>query len=259
MALHFLECGNKDAFLLMQFIHGGGVSGWMWDQQIRYFGHYHCIVPDLHGRGRSKDGEFSIRGSAEALLRLLDEKATGKKVVVTGFSLGSQILIQMLSLKPDAIHFAIINSALARPFPSAKYWIRPAIQLSYPLIKYRWFSKLQARSLYINGENFEAYYEESRQVQVNTLVRVLNENMSFELPGDFRMATGKILVTVGEKEKAIMKKSARDIVEANRACTGVLLPQIGHGAPLAKPGLFNEMVDNWIHERELPEICLKLN
>jgi pimeloyl-ACP methyl ester carboxylesterase len=259
LALHYRESGNKDAPLLMMFIHGGGVSGWMWNQQIRYFDHYHCIVPDLPGHGRSRDGEFSIRGSAEALLRLLDEKAAGKRVMVTGFSLGSQILIQMLSLKPEAIDFAIINSALVRPLPSAKYWIRPAIQLSYPLITYRWFSKLQARSLYINGENFEAFYEESRQVQANTLIRVLKENMSFEIPGDFRMAAGKILVTVGEKEKAIMKQSARDIVKVNPACTGILLPQIGHGAPLAKPGLFNEIVDRWIHGRELPEKCLKLN
>ncbi len=259
MTLDYLECGNKDAPLLMMFIHGGGVSGWMWDQQIRYFSQYHCIVPDLPEHGRSKDGIFSIRGSAEALLRLLDEKAAGKKAAVTGFSLGSQILIQMLSLKPDAIDFAIINSALVRPMPSVKYWIRPAIQLSYPLIKYRWFSKLQASSLSISEANFEAYYEESRRVQASTLIRVLNENMSFEIPGNFRMAAGRILVTVGEKEKAVMKKSAGDIVKANPACTGILLPDTGHGAPLAKPGFFNEMVDSWIHGRELPKKCLKLN
>ena len=42
-------------------------------------------------------------------------------------------------------------------------------------------------------------------MKLDTLVRVLDENMSFKIPKDFRKATGKILVTVGEKEKPSWK------------------------------------------------------
>ena len=75
-------------------------------------------------------------------------------------------------------------------------------------------------------------------------VRVLEENMSVEIPKDFREANGTILVTVGEREKAVMKKSAKDIIETN--CIGVIIPEIRHGASLAMPEVFNQNKQTWI-------------
>ena len=92
-------------------------------------------------------------------------------------------------------------------------------------------------------------------MEVETLIRVLEENMSFEIPQDFRKATGRILVTVGEKEKTIMKQSAKDIVKTNSNCEGVIIPKTGHGIPLAKPDFFNFMIENWIHDGGLPKEC----
>ena len=127
------------------------------------------------------------------------------------------------------------------------------LRLSFPLIKNRWFSKLQAKTLNVSEDYFEKYYKESCQMKPDTLVRVLEENMSFEIPKDFSEANGKILVTVGEREKAVMKKSAKDIVETNSNCIGVIIPKIGHGVSLAMPEFFNQMVESWIHEGKLPK------
>ena len=253
MAIQYQEYGDQSAPLIM-FLHGGGVSDWMWDQQIHYFTHYHCIVPILPEHGLNHDGTpFSIKGSAEELISLIEEKAGGKEVILIGFSLGSQVIVQLLSLKPDLIDFAIINSASVRPIPFAQNMIKPMIQLTFPLIKKRWFSKLQAKTLYVSEDYFEKYYEESCQMNPDTLVRVLEENMSFKIPKDFSKAKGKILVTVGEKEKAMMKNSAKDLVEANSNCIGVTIPKIGHGVPLAMPNYFNQMVEAWIQKGKLPK------
>ncbi len=255
MVLHYKEYGDKSAPLML-FLHGGGVSSWMWDKQIQYFTHYHCVAPDLPEHGlNNHEVNFSIEGSAEELIKLIEEIANGKKVILIGFSLGAQVIIQMLSMKPDLIDFAIINSALVRPILYAKKLIQPSIRLSFPLIKNSWFSKLQAKTLYVSEDYFEKYYEESCQMKSDTLVRVLEENMSFEIPKNFRKANGKILVTVGEREKSVMKKSAKDIVETNSNCIGVIIPKIGHGVPLAMPDFFNHMVETWIHEGNLPKEC----
>lgn len=255
MSLHYQEYGNKSASLLI-FLHGGGVSNWMWDKQIQYFTQYHCIVPNLPEHGLDNNEiHFSIKGSAEEIIKLIEEKASGKKVILIGFSLGSQVIIQLLSIKPDIIDTAIINSAAVRPLSHAKKLIKPTLRLTFPFIKMRWFSRLQAKSLYIGKDYFERYYEESCQIKSDTLVRVLEENMSFKIPEDFRKATGKILVTVGEKEKAIMIKSAKDLVEANSNCSGVILPGVGHGVSLATPDFFNYLVEVWIDEGNLPKEC----
>ncbi|MDN7241326.1 alpha/beta hydrolase [Planococcus sp. N028] len=255
MALHFKEYGDKSAPLML-FIHGGGVSSWMWEEQIHYFTRFHCIVPDLPEHGLSiQQNEFSIHESAELLIKLIEEKAKGKQVILIGFSLGSQVLIQILSSRPDLIDIAIVNSALTRPFPYAKKFIRPTISLSFPLIKRRWFSKFQAKQLYINEAYFEKYFEESCQLEPETLIRVLEENMSFKIPAGFGKADAKILVTVGENEKSIMKKSAKDIVDANSNCIGIVIPGIGHGVPLAMPDFFNHMIETWVNQGEVPKEC----
>lgn len=255
MTIHYQEHGDMSA-PLMVFLHGGGVSSWMWDRQMKYFNHYHCVIPDLPGHGRSRNIPFSIGRSAEEIIRLIEEKGKDKKVILIGFSLGSQVIIQLLSESSHLVDFSIINSALVRPITYGKSLIRPTIRFSYPFIKQRWFSKLQAKTLFVDEEQFEKYYEESNQMTCEGLVKIMEENMSFQLPKDFSLANGKILVTVGEKEKSIMKKSAKDIVDANPNCTGITIPDIGHGVSLAMPDYFNTMVETWILAGNLPSDSL---
>ncbi|RFB13490.1 alpha/beta hydrolase [Bacillus sp. HNG] len=254
MNLLYQEYGDTSA-PLMVFLHGGGVSGWMWDKQVQYFSQYHCLVPDLPSHGKSIEIPFSIKDSAERVISLIEEKSNGKKVILIGFSLGAQIIVQLLSMKPDLIDIAIINSALVRPMYYAKKWIRPTIKLSVPLIKKRWFSKLQAKTLYVGDDYFERYYEESCQITADALTSVLEENMSFTIPADFEKATTNILVTVGDQEKSIMKKSANDIVKANQNTKGVLIPNMGHGVSMAMPDFFNKMIETWTNEGEVPVEC----
>ena len=253
MGLHYQEYGDKNAPLIV-FLHGGGVSSWMWDKQVRYFRHYHCITIDLPEQGGSKYTEnFTIQLSAEKINELIEKIANGKKVIVVGFSLGAQIAIQMLSINPSLIDYAFINSALVRPSLFVKKMIKPSIKLTFPLVKNKTFSKLQAKTLYIEEEYFETYYKETNQMKSDTLIRILEENMSFEIPKDFKKAEGQILVTVGEKEKAVMKKSTIDIVSNNPNCTGIIIPNAGHGISLLNPDFFNKMMEKWIEDGTLPQ------
>lgn len=248
--INYQEYGDPNGPLLM-FVHGGGVSGWMWDKQIRYFTGYHCVVPDLPGHGMSSDDTpFSIQHSAEQLLVLIEQKALGRRVIVVGFSLGSQVIIQMISMKPESIDDAVINSALVKPMRYAVPFLPFFIKLTSPLIKSRRFAKLQAKTLYVGEEWFETYYAESCRMSPDTLVQVLRENMSFAVPDAYHQAKTRILVTVGEQEKTIMKQSARQLVAANHSAEGLYLPKVGHGAPLATPELFNEVLERWLDGQE---------
>ncbi|SES25399.1 Pimeloyl-ACP methyl ester carboxylesterase [Gracilibacillus ureilyticus] len=251
MGIQYREYGDKTAPAFL-FIHGGGVSGWMWDQQIEHFSNYHCIIPNLPEHGlANNDVIFSIESSAKSLIALIEEKAQNKEVIVTGFSLGAQVLVQMLSEKPDLIDMAIINSALVRPNPTLIKWMEPMIRWTFPLIKNRRFAKLQAKTLYIKENNFEKYYKESCQISRETLIRVLKENMAFKIPDNFHQVETRMLITVGQKEKSIMKKSAQDLVAANKNCTGIVLKHIGHGVSLANPEVFHQIVESWLEKNEL--------
>ncbi|WP_156324048.1 alpha/beta fold hydrolase [Bacillus sp. JCM 19034] len=233
----------------MVFLHGGGVSGWMWDKQIEHFRSiFHCLVLDLpeHGRNQS-DVQFTINSAAEEIIELIKEKGQGKRVVVIGFSLGAQVLIAMLSKKPNLIDYAMINSALVKPIPFAKLLIK-SMMFAFPLVKNKAFSKIQAKSMYIKEDYQDIYYQESCQIKKDAFVRVMNENMSFKIPNGFENCSSKILVTVGEKERSVMKGSMKEIVECNRTCKSLIIPKIGHGFPLANPQLFNKTLEEWVEK-----------
>ncbi|MNI33008.1 AB hydrolase superfamily protein YdjP [compost metagenome] len=258
MKLHYIECGSKEKPLLV-FLHGGGVGGWMWERQMQYFSsNYHCIAPDLPGHGLSESTSFSIHDSAVDVIHLIQSMGQDKPIVLVGFSLGSQIAIEVLSLDSDLIDYAIINSALCRPIPYARKIIGPAIKLTHGLTRNRYFAKLQAKQLYIGEAMFETYYADTCKMNTSVLIDVLQENMSFQVDNNFSNTNSKVLVTVGAQEKKIMKESAMDLVNMLPGCKGVVISRVGHGVPLAEPELFNEMVEAWIHDRELPDRLLSI-
>lgn len=245
---------------LMVFLHGGGVSSWMWKKQVQHFTNYHCLTIDLPEHGASRNaGDFSILSSAEKINEIIEEKRNRKKVIVIGFSLGAQVAIQMLSLKPNLIDYAIINSALVRPPSKAvRKMMRQSIYLSSSLVKSKAFAKLQAKTLYIGKDYFDTYYEESSQISADTLIRIFDENMSFKIPENFRDAKANILVTVGGNENSLMKRSAKELVKNHPNCTGINIPRVGHGISLHNPGFFNSLVENWLKDGSLPEEVILL-
>ncbi|SDO17301.1 Pimeloyl-ACP methyl ester carboxylesterase [Alkalicoccus daliensis] len=249
--MFYKEYGEENAVMIV-FIHGGGVSGWMWEKQVEHFrSTFHCLVPDLPEHGKNTEGSlFTIDSSAEEINVLIKEKSKEKKVIVIGFSLGAQILIAMISKQPKLIDFAMINSALVKPLPLATPLIQ-SMMLAFPLIKNRTFSKIQAKSMYLKDYQIKTYFEESRQISRETFQRVMQENMSFFLPTDFHQTKARLFVTVGEKERRIMKDSFDEIVESNPACTRLIIPNMGHGVSLGNPELFHMLLEEWLEKEAI--------
>ncbi|AIC93329.1 alpha/beta fold hydrolase [Shouchella lehensis] len=243
--LAFQEVGDPLQPLLF-FIHGGGVSSWMWEKQLTTFSStYHCLAVDLPEHGKSK-GQFSIGQSALKCLQLAKEKAEGKPIHLIGFSLGAQVVIDMISKDPNVAETAMINSALVNTTSFVRTGGLLALQASYPLAKYRTFAKAQANVLYIPEEQFDRYYEESKQLKRDTLVRVMRENLSYQLPSSFSSVKTKMLVTVGEKENRMMKRSLTEIKYTNEYCQDQVFTGVGHGYSLADPHGFNTVLLNWV-------------
>ncbi|NJP38443.1 alpha/beta fold hydrolase [Alkalicoccus luteus] len=246
--MHYTECG-EDREVLLMFLHGGGVSGWMWRPQLEKFADsYHCLVPDLPQHGKSNQYTFfSIDEAADECLKLVKRKGREKKVVVVGFSLGAQVVISMLGKKPSLIDAVMINSALVKPVPFAGCLIQ-LMKHALRLVKWKAFSKVQATYMYLPEDQHEQYYQESRQMTKPAFASVMEENMSFCLPESFRSFQGSMLITVGEKERTMMKASLEEMVHRNENSKGMMIADAGHGFSLQAPDLFNTILKTWIAE-----------
>ena len=134
---------------MMIFLHGGGVSSWMWQEHMEIFKEtYECYTPDFIGHGtRANETSFSMRESAYEIISWIKEHAHGRTVILIGFSLGAQVAVDVLSREPDIADIAIINSALVLPLPWLYLMVRPILPLTYPLLKKDWFIQLQAEKM----------------------------------------------------------------------------------------------------------------
>ncbi|MGG1593137.1 alpha/beta fold hydrolase [Terribacillus saccharophilus] len=217
------------------FLHGGGVGGWMWKEQIMHFKDYRCAVAELD----FETDNVSIKHLADQLLNWAENNKRNGKLALIGFSIGAQIALQMVSKRPDLFCFTMLNSPLTIPVNLPTNIIQCAVSLTYPLVKKRSFAALQARALSIPAEDFDAYYQYSLQISSIALTKMLEENMQFSIPQDFSNIKTDVLVTVGAKEKQIMKRSAAELTNRNSDCSSLLIADIGHGFPVEQPQLFN--------------------
>ncbi|EMY35447.1 hypothetical protein D477_003992 [Arthrobacter crystallopoietes BAB-32] len=241
--MHIDHAGDRGGHVLL-LIHGGGVAGWMWKRQVQQFsGRFHVVVPDLPGHGTSSAEDFaSIGQTADELAGLLAGLRTGGvKITVVGFSLGAQIAVDLVSRYPGLVDSAVIVSALAVPLALGTAAARAAGWLM-PLARRRWFARLQARALAIRDDMFDDYYRTTAAIGGRTMEAVLRGNAAFGIPDGWRRTATPALVVVGQKEKAVMKRSAALLAEAHPSGRLLIVDGAGHGLPLQDPERFRTIL-----------------
>ncbi|MBQ1814860.1 MAG: alpha/beta hydrolase, partial [Ruminococcus sp.] len=149
--MNYKEFGSKGSKTIF-FLHGGGLSWWNYREEAEMLkNEYHIIVPILDGHAGSDRHFSTIESNAQDIALFINENLGGSVFMLCGLSLGGQILLEMLSQQGDICDHAIIESAPAIPSMLTNALIRPAIGCSYPLIKQKWFAKMQFSQLKIKS------------------------------------------------------------------------------------------------------------
>lgn len=205
----FKEFGNENMPVII-FLHGGGLAWWSWKKQIEALQeNYRVVTPIIDGHGDASDTTFiSIKKSAEQVINYIQENCKGKVFALCGLSIGAQIVVEILSQESDIAENAVIESALVYPIKTAVALTVPMYDMFYGLIKKRWYSKLQAKTLSVPDELFENYFEDSIRMTKESLINITKDNGNYSIPPTLCKNKAKTLILVGEKEISVMKKSA---------------------------------------------------
>ncbi len=218
---------NKDVIVLL---HGGGLSWWNYKETAELLkNRFHIVIPILDGHAGSDIPFTSIENNAKEIISYIDEQFNGHILLAGGLSLGGQVLAEILSKRNDICDFAMIESALVMPMRITGYFIAPSLSLCYPLIKKRWFAKLQFQSLHIYASLFENYFNDSSLIKKEDLISFLRANSGYQLKDTITGCQAKTLILVGGKERRIMKMSAELLSEKMNKSTLEILPQYYHG------------------------------
>ena len=227
--MRYTEYGadQKDIVILL---HGGGLAPWSFREEAEQLkDHYHVIIPVLDGHSGSDRDFTTIESNANEIIGFIDEKCSGSVFLMGGLSLGGQILVEILSLRPDICKYALIESALVLPMRTTYALIQPTFSLCYPLVKKRWFAKLQFHSLHIKKDYFEDYFRDSAAITKENMIAFLRENANYRLKKDIEACQANALILVGSRESNIMIKSAKILHEKIPNSSLEILPGFYHG------------------------------
>ena len=268
--LSVLECGPASAPTIC-FLHGGGVSGWMWRPQVEALQDtYHCLVPDLPEHGLSAAVQpFTIADAAHRVAEVIRERGHGGRAHVIGLSEGAQIGVQLLGNAPEVVNHAIISSALIHPLPGIGFLGPRAFALIFrlfaaPFLHSDWYVRLNMRyGNAIPEQYFNEVREDTRRMTAASFSHILLENQRFRMPAGLDRVPVPVLVVAGQHELALMHQSVRDLAAALPAGQGFLVAfskraAEEHSWNLQRPELFNAVTRAWLTDQPLPPELLPL-
>lgn len=228
-------------------IHGGGVGPWMWRQQREYFTRAHTVhTPTLPGHDPAGTHEYTTTAdAARSVAREVDLEGLVGDVIVVGFSLGGQVAIEMATLFPERVARTVVVSSLVKPWRGGSLLARIA-RAAHPLSRFEWFARAQAKQLYIADVDFERYFLLSRSISAQSLESVMRANLSFQPAPDFVGSKHAALFIAGAGEQRSLRDDLRQLSLSVPIGRFELVGGVAHGAPLAKPREFNDLLERWL-------------
>lgn len=207
--MQFVEYGHENQEVII-LLHGGGLSWWNYREVAEQLQKsYRIILPILNGHGGSDKDFFSIEDNAKDVIAFIDEYFEGHVWAIGGLSLGGQILVEILSQRKDICRYAIIESALVIPMKLTGKLIRPVFGMSYGLIKQKWFSKWQFKSLRIKSELYDDYYKDTCKIKKENMISFLQANSDYRIKDTLKDTLAQTCILVGSREQKKMISSAK--------------------------------------------------
>lgn len=255
MGLYFKETGKNNNETII-FIHGGGLSGWMWNKQVESFSDYHCIVPDLPEHGKSAEIKpFTMKGAAEMIINIIKNHAHDGKAHLVGLSLGGQIAVQILNMAPEVVDRALISGTMVREYYGPKtlklmnLWLRIYI----PFRNTNFFIKHAMKCNGASAEYFDEFKADMKTLTLSCLKNIYRENALFRISGNLCKVKNPVLITVAEKEMKFVGESAKDLTKCLSNSEGYMVPNVVHNWALGAPELFNSVSRTWIKDKQIME------
>ena len=247
MKLHVEEVGQENSETIV-FLHEASLAGWMWKEQVKSFKDYHLIIPDLPEHGKSANIKpFAIKTAAGLVINIIKTLAHHQEAHLVGVGMGGQLVLEIMDRAPELVGSAMISGVQTSPHTEALLEL-----LDYTLNAYKpvkdtdFFIKARMRTYNISKTYRKDFRESTRQINSDSLKRVLHESMLFQISPRLKGVDAPVLLVLGGKEYEVVKKSAEDLMKVVPEIEVLKIPEIGHIWNLENPELFNRILRSQI-------------
>ena len=252
MSMKLFKEGDRTKPTIL-FLHGAGVSSWMWTEQIEALKpDFYCLAVDLPGNGESAADEWvSFEETARRLADLIGAEAPHGKAHVVGLSLGGYTALTLQANHPERVETVVVSGVSARPFPN-QMLMKPFFRLMSYALKWNLMIWLNMKMMQIPADVQDIYRLDSKRMSTEMLKRVYDEVLDFQLPPNLKAVGPTLLSVAGDKEVKLIKESLNDLAGVGEKSRAALIPNAHHGWNGEHPQLFTEMIRAWIVQGSLP-------
>jgi len=262
--LHYEEAGSGTPIV---FVHEFAGDARSWEPQVRYFSRrYRCIVYCARGYPPSDVPESHERYSQERArddIRAVLDALKIERAHVVGLSMGANA----------TLHFGLTypQRALSLTFAGGGYGSPPATRA-----KFQQDARANAQAIRDKGmkpfadtyghgparvqlqkkdpRGFDEYLRQLAEHSVagaaNTMLGVQARRPSFyDMAAEIAKLQVPLLILAGDEDEPSIEASLMIKRRAPRAALA-LLPNSGHGINLEEPALFNQLLDDFLHQVE---------
>lgn len=241
---------NKPVFL---YIHAECLSSFSFKEEVKELKKdFTVILPVLPGHDCCAEQSFeSIDQCADEIIAYIDQHYQGHIQVLSGFSMGGQIAVSILSKRNDISDYALIDSAMMQPV-KIKNWSAYASVYLPALAKQKWFNKFMYYTIFNDDFAYQEYYHNYQVMQTKNLRQVLEATTSYQMPNNLSHVTCKVAIMVGQREKKAMKHSANMLKEAIPDAEIFMLMNYTHGDfSVGNPNEYIRFVKSWIQNKDI--------
>ncbi len=252
MSLYVNEMGQPSAPAIV-FLHGMGVSSWMWQLQMEALSDsHHCLAIDLPGNGESYRCEWrSLSNSADQIAQTIRERIPAGTAHIVGLSLGGYVALEVLANHPDVVNSVIVSGVSTRPLPNQVVMRLLAGAMSR-MTGWDIVINFYAKMMQIPADVMPLYRRDSKRLTATTINRIYDELLGYHLPQALKTRSQRLLGVAGDQEAAAIKVGLKDLASATQHSIAAIAPNAHHGWNGEHPQLFTDMIQAWVTDKTLP-------
>lgn len=238
------------------FLHGAGISSWMWRRQLTALPELDAVALDLPGHGVSAalpwDG---LAGATPMVADWIRANATGGRAHVVGLSLGGVMGLDLAARYPDVVTRLVTSGALAVGLPGAELlgWMMEA---TMPLARIPWLVRMSGRVLGLSAEDQKELLADVERLPPSLVRQAVRDVASFRITPALIASPVPALVVAGTREYRGIRRSVAQLDDVWPQATGRLVPKASHVWNLELPDRFSEMLRSWLIEHRAPEFTV---
>ena len=229
------------------FLHGLGVSSWMWSDQVEHLSdRFCCLTVDLPGNGASHHEPWrSFDDSAAAVAAIIAATPAGRAHVV-GLSLGGYVAVLLAARQPSVVDQVIISGITTGPLlPLWRY--RLLTRVGAAVMRSPGLTRAYGAIMRLPPDARDAMVGDARALSATTTRRIYDEILTFRLPVAMNAGADRVLAVAADHDVASIRRGLDTFAAAG--ATVAVVPDAHHAWNAEHPRLFSEMVDAWVGDR----------